>query len=140
MLADQMTHLRYDKRWHDQGTGSGGQPAHAGVVVGIAAIGQGVEDVRVDDDHDELYAAEPVGKEIVYPLGDVRPAAVADPDERRQRLSLVWEDVPLHRKSQQLVGLLLGQAPDELQQVVPAGHTRIVPVRVVSADLATRRG
>jgi hypothetical protein len=109
-------------------------------VVGVAAIGQGIEDARVDDDHDGLCAAEPVGKEIVYPLGDVRPATVADPDERRQRLSLVWEDVPLRRKSQQLVGLLVGQALDELQQFVPAGHTRIVPVRVVSPDLTTRRG
>jgi hypothetical protein len=53
---------------------------------------------------------------------------------------LVWEDVPLRRKSQQLVGLFVGQALDELQQFVPAGHTRIVPVRVVSPDLTTRRG
>jgi hypothetical protein len=102
--------------------------------VGVAAIGQGVADARVHDDHDGLCAAEPVGKEIVYPLGDVRSAA--DPDERRQRLSLVWEDVPPHRKSQQLVGLLVRQALHEQQQFVPAGHTRIVPARVVSPDLA----
>lgn len=83
VLADQITRLRYDERRHDQGPGSGGQLAHAGLVVGVAAIGQGVEDARVHNDHDGLCAAEPVGKKIVYPLRDIRSAAVADPDEGR---------------------------------------------------------
>jgi hypothetical protein len=88
---------------------------HAGLVGGIATISQGVEDARVHDDHGGLCAAEPVGKEIVYSLGDIRSAAVADPDERRQRLALAWEDVALHRKPQQLVDLLLGQVLDKFQ-------------------------
>jgi len=81
--ADQITGLRYDERRHDQGPGSADQPAHAGLVVGVAAIGQGVEDARVHNDHDGLCAAEPVGKEIIHPLRDIRSAAVADPDEGR---------------------------------------------------------
>lgn len=97
--------------------------------MGVAAISQGVEDARVHDDYSGLCAAEPVGKEIVYPLRDIRSAAVADPDERRQRLALAWEDVALRRNPQQLVDLLLGQVLEEFQQLVPAGHTPIVLVR-----------
>lgn len=98
MLADQITRFRDDERRHDQRPGCRSQPAHAGLVVGVAAIGQGVEDARVHDDHGGLCAAEPLGKDIVYPLGDIRSATVADPDERWQRLALAWEAVPLHRK------------------------------------------
>jgi hypothetical protein len=128
MLADQITRFRYDERRHDQRSGCGGQPPHAGLVVGVAAIGQGVEDARVQDDHGGLCAAEPVGEEIVDPLGDVRSAAVTDPDERRQRLTLTWEAIPRHRKPQQLVDLLIGQVLNKFQQLVPAGHRRIVLV------------
>jgi hypothetical protein len=55
----------------------------------------------------------PLTKGIVCPLGDIRSAAIAYRDERRQRLALAQVDIPFHRKPQQLVDLLLGEVLDK---------------------------
>ena len=55
-------------------------------VVLVPAIGQGVQDVGVNDDHEvSRLPAEALGKQLIGSLGYIGPATVTDPDDRRQR-------------------------------------------------------
>ena len=62
------------------------EPPGALCVVLVPAIGQSVQDVGVNDDHEvSRLPAEALSRQLIGSLGYVGPAAVADPDERRQR-------------------------------------------------------
>lgn len=58
------------------GGGSGAEPGHARLVVGVAAVGQGLEHARIHVDRCELRVPEPVGEQIVHALGDVGTAVL----------------------------------------------------------------
>ena len=51
----------------------------------IPAIGQRIQDVRVNDDHElDRLPAEALSQQLICPLGHVGPSAIANPDERWQ--------------------------------------------------------
>jgi hypothetical protein len=87
-------------------------------VVLIPAVGQGIQDVGVNDDHEvSRLPAEAPGKQLIDLLGHVGPAAVPDPDERRQgarspvarKLAGEWVEQPEGARR-----LLLAEPSDKL--------------------------
>lgn len=66
--------------------------------------------------------AKPIAQKFVSPLGHVIAPAVPDADKGRQAPDLTWVGVEIGRKTEQLFGLLIWQAFDELKELLLAGH------------------
>jgi len=85
VLVDQVAGLSYHGRQHEQDIAVPAEPLGALGVVLIPPIGQGIQDVGVNDDHEvSRLPAEALPEQLIGSLGHVSPAAVPDPDERRQ--------------------------------------------------------
>jgi hypothetical protein len=95
-------------------------------MVLVPAIGQRVQDVGVNDDHEvSRLPAEGLSKQLIGSLGHIGPAAVTDPDERRQgvRSPAVREFADKWLKQPQSTrSLLLAQAGDKLLQLLLGRH------------------
>ena len=95
-------------------------------MVLIAAVGQGVQGVAVNDDHEvSRLPAEALGKQLIGSLGHIGPAAVTDPAERGQgarsptarKFAGQWLKQPQGTR-----GLLLAEPGDKLLQLLPGCH------------------
>jgi hypothetical protein len=95
-------------------------------VVLVPAIGQRIQDVGVNDDHEvSRLPAEALGEQLIGPLGHIGPPAVTDPDERRQgaRSPMIREFASKRLKQPQGTrGLLLAEPGDKLLQLLLGGH------------------
>jgi hypothetical protein len=95
-------------------------------MVLVPAIGQRIQDVGVNDDHEvSRLPAEALSKQLIGSLGHIGPAAVTDPDERRQgaRSPAVREFAGKWLKQPQSTrSLLLAEAGDELLQLLLGRH------------------
>ncbi|MGH3500370.1 MAG: hypothetical protein ACRDQA_05645 [Nocardioidaceae bacterium] len=67
---------------------SGREPVRARLVMRVRAVGQGVQNTGVDDDHAATLPAEAVAQQLLLTLGDIRASAVAYADECRQSVIL----------------------------------------------------
>ena len=103
-----------------------GEPLGALGVVLIPAIGQGIQDVGVDDDHEvSRLPAEALPEQPIGSLGHIGPPAVPDPDECRQgtrspvawKLADEWLKQPEGARS-----LLLAEPGDKLLQLLLGCH------------------
>lgn len=95
-------------------------------MVGIAAVGQGEQHVRVNYDHEPMtLPAEPLRQQFIGPLGYVRAAAIPDPDELRKPgcLLMLWQFCPKRLQQPKRTGsLLLAQMSDKLPKLFLRGH------------------
>jgi hypothetical protein len=100
-------------------------------VVLIAAIGERIQDVGVNDDHKfNRLPAEAFSQQLIGSPGHIGPAAVTDPDERRQRagspavrkLTSKWLKQPQGTRS-----LLLAEPGDKLLQLLLGCHRFSLP-------------
>jgi hypothetical protein len=83
-LIDQVAGLGYHGRRHEQDVIVAAEPRGAFCVVLVPAIGQRIQDVGVNDDHEfSRLPAEALSQQLIGPLRHIGPAAVTDPDERR---------------------------------------------------------
>jgi hypothetical protein len=94
--------------------------------MGIAAVGQGEQRVRVNYDHEpRTLPAEPLRQQFIHALGYVRATAVPDPDELRQSRCkfVLWQFLPERlQQPKRTSGLLLAQMSDELLELLLRGH------------------
>jgi hypothetical protein len=95
-------------------------------MVLIPAIGQSVQDVGVNDDHEvSRLPAEALGQKLIGSLGHIGPPAVTNPDERGQgarsvaarKLADEWLKQPEGARS-----LLLAEPSDKLLQLLLVRH------------------
>ena len=95
-------------------------------MVLVPAIGQRIQDVGVNDDHEvSRLPAEALSKQLIGSLGHIGPAAVTDPGERRQgarspavrEFAGKWLQQPQSTRC-----LLLAEAGDELLQLLLGRH------------------
>jgi hypothetical protein len=84
MFADQEARFGYDQWRHDERVAGSGEPPYAVTVVGIAAVGEGVQNACVDNDHRRNLPAEPVLEQFISAFGHVAATAVTDADEGGQ--------------------------------------------------------
>jgi hypothetical protein len=95
-------------------------------VVLIPAVGQGIQDVGVNDDHEvSRLPAEALSEQLVGSLGYIGPAAVTDPDDRRQRAGVPAIRELAGQRLKQPQGarrLLLAEPGDKLLQLLLGGH------------------
>lgn len=90
------------------------------------AIGQSVQDVGVNDDHEvSRLPAEALSKQLIGSLGYIGPAAVTDPGERRQRARVPAIREFAGKRLKQPRGarcLLLAETGDKLLQLLLGRH------------------
>ena len=102
------------------------EPLGALGVVLIPAIGQGIQDVGVNDDHEvSRLPAEALSKQLIGSLGHIGPAAITDPDERRQeaRSPVAWKLADEWLKQPEGARrLLLAEPGDKLLQLLLGCH------------------
>jgi hypothetical protein len=88
--------------------------------------GQRIQDVGVNGDHEvSRLPAEALSKQLIGSLGHIGPAAVTDPNERRQdaRSLAVWDFADKWFKQPQGTrSLLLAEAGDKLLQLLLGRH------------------
>ena len=83
--VDQVAGLGYHGRRHEQDVIVAAEPRGAFCMVLVPAIGQRIQDVSVNDDHEfSRLPAEALSQQLIGPLRHIGPPAVTDPDERRQ--------------------------------------------------------
>jgi hypothetical protein len=78
------------------GATAGGQPLAASVMMGVTAVGQRIEHVRIDNDHKpSRLPSKAVGEQRIGTLGDVTTPAITDSDKARQPAPgrLAWQFV-----------------------------------------------
>jgi hypothetical protein len=101
-------------------------------MVGIAAVGQREQHVRVDyDDEPRTLPAEPLRQQFIDPLGYVRTAAVPDPHKLRycRCLLVLWQFLAERlQQSKRARGLLLAQMSDKLLELLLRGHPSSVSI------------
>jgi hypothetical protein len=77
--------LGYHGRRHEQDVMVTAEPRGAFCMVFVPAIGQRIQDVSVNDDHEfSRLPAEALSQQLIGPLRHIGPPAVTDPSERRQ--------------------------------------------------------
>lgn len=94
VLVDQVASLCQDRRQNDQRLIAASKPVPALRMVGIAAIGQRKQHVRVNYDHEpSTLPAEPLPQQFIDALRYVRAAAITDSDELGQCrcLRVLWQ-------------------------------------------------
>ena len=111
-------------------------------MVLVPAIGQRIRDVGVNDDHEvSRLPAEALSKQFIGSLGHIGPAAVTDPDERRQgarspavrEFASKWLEQPQGARS-----LLLAEAGDKLLQPL-LSRTPVNSISTIPAVAGHRR-
>jgi hypothetical protein len=102
------------------------EPPGASCVVLVPAIGQSVQDVGVNDDHEvSRLPAEALSKQLIGSLGYIGPAVVTDPHERRQRARVPAIRNFAGKRLKQPQGarcLLLAETGDKLLQLLLGCH------------------
>ena len=84
-LSIRLAGLGYHGRRHEQDVIVAAEPRGAFCMVLVPAIGQCIQDVSVNDDHEfSRLPAEALSQQLIGPLRHIGPPAVTDPDERRQ--------------------------------------------------------
>lgn len=74
LTVDEVTRLGEHGWWDQQPVVRRGQPASAGCVVPIIAVGESYEHAGVDQDHWKLLPAESLGEDLLDSLGQVGAA------------------------------------------------------------------
>ena len=144
VLVDQVAALCQDRRRNEQRLIAASKPVPAARMMGIAAVGQGEQHVRVNNDHEpRTLPAEPLRQQFIHALGYVRATAVPDPDELRQsQCLLVLRQFRPERLQQpkRTRSLLLAQMSDKLLELLLRGHPTSVDSEQRAPEFSPHRG
>jgi len=109
----------------------------------VPAVGEGVQDIRVDAREVRLLAEAPC-EQVIDMLGDVTAPAVADPDERgKLAYLLAWLRVRADERAEQFqsaLGLFLAEPADEQLQPLPRCHASSLTVSAVTCRVPRSSG
>ena len=102
--------------------------------MGIAAICQRDQYVRIDNDHRlRTLPAEPLRQQLIDPFGEISPPAVPDADKRGQPRGLLVVSSVSQKRAKQFQRtrrLLLAKVGDELLQLLLCGHLSSVSMMI----------
>jgi hypothetical protein len=106
-------------------------------MMGIVAVGQGKENVRVNEHHEpRRLPAEPLRQQFIDALGYVGVATVSYSDELRKPgcLLMLWQFRSERlQQTERTRSLLLAQVGDKLLELLFRGHPSSVTQRAVCA-------
>jgi hypothetical protein len=132
--VNQVAGLGEHRRQHNEPVVALSKPVPAPNVMGIAAIRQRNQHVRIDNDHKpRTLPAEPLRQQLIDAFGEIRPPAIPDADKRGQPRGLlvarsVLENWP--EEFQRTRRLLLAKIGDELLQLLLRGHLSSVSTMI----------